>query len=190
VRVVAGEFKGRRLATPRRGADVRPTSDRAREGLFAILGDVAADRVLDLYCGTGALAIEALSRGAAEAVLVDRTPTTAKRNVDALGLAGRATVVRDDALRYLARASLRFNLVFCDPPYKLADRLGPELERLVVPRLAEGARLICESSHRRPLDLELPLSAERRFGEALVRIYQQPAGGRRHPAGGRGKGHG
>jgi 16S rRNA (guanine(966)-N(2))-methyltransferase RsmD len=177
VRVVAGELKGRTLRSPGRGADVRPTSDRAREGLFSILGDVAGAAVLDLYCGTGALAIEALSRGAAEAVLVDKSPQTAERNVSDLELTDRATVLRDDALRYLRRASRRFDLVFCDPPYRLADRLGPDLENLVVPRMAEGARLIVETSHRRPLDLELPLALERRFGEALVRIYE-PGGTR------------
>ena len=177
MRVVAGELKGRRLRSPGRGADVRPTSDRAREGLFSILGDIGGARVLDLYCGTGALAIEALSRGAADAVLVDQRTQTAARNVSDLGLGGRATVVRKDALAYLRRARRRFDLVFCDPPYRLADRLGPELQELVEPRLAEGARLICESSHRRPLDLELPLALERRFGEALVRIYEP--GGRR-----------
>jgi 16S rRNA (guanine(966)-N(2))-methyltransferase RsmD len=175
VRVVAGDLKGRRLRSPRRGADVRPTSDPAREGLFSILGDVAGARVLDLYCGTGALGIEALSRGAATAVLVDHSSQTAARNVSELDLAGRAKVVRDDVKRYLKRATLSFDLVFCDPPYRLADRLGPELEPLLEPRLAEGARLICESSHRRPLELDLPLALERRFGEALFRIYE-PAG--------------
>jgi 16S rRNA (guanine966-N2)-methyltransferase len=175
MRVVAGELKGRRLRSPRRGADVRPTSDRAREGLFSILGDVGGARVLDLYCGTGALAIEALSRGAVNAVLVDESPQTAARNVSELGLGDRAKVVRDDAQRYLRRATLSFDLAFCDPPYRLADRLGPELGPLLEPRLAEGARLICESSHRRPLELELPLALERRFGEALFRIYE-PAG--------------
>jgi 16S rRNA (guanine966-N2)-methyltransferase len=151
---------------------VRPTSDRAREGLFSILGDVGGVRVLDLYCGTGALGIEALSRGAARAVLVDHSSQTAARNVAELGLADRAKVVRDDARRYLRRSTLGFDLVFCDPPYRLADRLGPELEPLLEPRLADGARLICESSHRRPLELTLPLVEERRFGEALFRIYE------------------
>jgi len=177
LRVVAGEFKGRRLRSPGRGVDVRPTSDRAREGLFSILGDVAGTRVLDLYCGTGALAIEALSRGAADVVLVDHSIETATRNVSDLGIGERASLVRDDVPRYLRRASRRFDLVFCDPPYRLADRLGPELGPLLEPRLAEDARLICESSHRRPLDLGLPLALERRFGEALIRIYE-PSGER------------
>jgi 16S rRNA (guanine966-N2)-methyltransferase len=172
LRVVAGELKGRRLASPpRRSADVRPTSDRAREALFAILGDVSGARVLDLFAGTGALAIEALSRGAASAVLVDSDSRLARRNVEGLGLSDRCEVVRSDALRYLARAGETFDLVLCDPPYALAQRIGPELERLVVPRLAPGGRLVVESPAREPVDLELPPVAERRFGEALIRIW-------------------
>jgi 16S rRNA (guanine966-N2)-methyltransferase len=172
VRVVAGEFKGRRLASPpRRSAEVRPTSDRAREALFSILGDVSGARVLDLFAGTGALGIEAVSRGAASAVLVDSDPRLARRNVEELGLSERCEVERSDALRYLARAEETFDLILCDPPYALAGRIGPELERLVPPRLAEDGRLVVESPSREPVDLDLSKVAERRFGEALIRIW-------------------
>jgi 16S rRNA (guanine966-N2)-methyltransferase len=131
--------------------------------------------VLDLFCGTGALAIEALSRGAGDAVLVDTRTSLAHRNVRELGLASRAEVVRSDALRYLRRARRRFDLVFCDPPYRLADRLEGELDSLMDGRLATGGRMITESAARRPLALGLPLIAERRFGDTLIRIH----GGRR-----------
>ena len=172
MRVVAGELKGRRLASPpRRSADVRPTSDRVREALFSILGDVSGERVLDLYAGTGALGIEALSRGASSAVLVDSDPRLARRNVEVLGLSDRCEVVRFDALRYLARTDESFDLVLCDPPYALAPKLGPELERLIPARLAEHGRLVVESPSREPVDLDLPQLAERRFGEALIRIW-------------------
>lgn len=172
MRVVAGELRGRRLASPpRRSAAVRPTSDRAREALFAILGDVSDLRVLDLFCGTGALAIEALSRGAASAVLVDQEPRLARRNVAALGVGERSVVVRSDVLRYLERATERFDLVLCDPPYGLAGRLAPDLDRLLPPRLAEGARVVVESAAREPLELDLPLLRERGYGEALIRIH-------------------
>jgi 16S rRNA (guanine966-N2)-methyltransferase len=172
VRVVAGELKGRRLASPpRRSAEVRPTSDRAREALFQILGDVSGARVLDLFAGTGALAIEALSRGAASAVLVDSDPRLARRNVDELGLSDRCEVVSSDALRYVARAEETFDLILCDPPYALAGRIGPELERLVPPRLAPNGRLVVESPAREPVELNLPQLAERQFGEALIRIW-------------------
>jgi 16S rRNA (guanine966-N2)-methyltransferase len=175
VRIVAGELGGRRLEAPR-GAAVRPTADRVREALFSILGDVSDARVLDLYCGTGALGIEALSRGAVTAELVDTRPATVRRNVEALGLEGRATVVRSDAMRYLRRQDARFDLVFCDPPYELAARLAPELDELAPSRLAEGGRLITESGLRRPIELELPLLVERRYGDTLVRIHGRRAG--------------
>lgn len=150
---------------------MRPTADRVRESLFAILGDLGALRVLDLFAGTGALAIEALSRGAAEATLVDTDPSLAERNVTALGLAQRARVVRGDARGFLRRERGSFDLVFCDPPYRLADRLGPDLDKLLPPHLAAGARVIAESDIGAPLELSLPLADERRYGDTLIRIH-------------------
>jgi 16S rRNA (guanine966-N2)-methyltransferase len=176
VRVVGGELRGRRLATPpSRSRDVRPTAERVREALFSILaGHVDGARVLDLFCGTGALAIEALSRGAETAVLVDRHPGLARRNVAALGLEARAEVVGADALAHLRRSGGQFDLVFCDPPYKLADRLAPDLNNLVPPRLRGGALVILESSSRRPVRLDLELMTERRYGEAWIGVYSNP----------------
>jgi 16S rRNA (guanine966-N2)-methyltransferase len=172
MRVVAGELGGRRLvAPPGASAAVRPTSDRVREALFSILGGIDGARVLDLFCGTGALAIEALSRGAAGATLVDSHTALARRNVRQLGLEDRCEVVRSDAIRFLRRSRQRFDLIFCDPPYRLADRLEGELDSLIPGRLAEGGRLICESAARRPLELTLPLLAERRYGDTLVRVH-------------------
>jgi 16S rRNA (guanine966-N2)-methyltransferase len=177
MRVVAGELKGRRLLSPpRRSAAVRPTSDRVREALFSILGDLEGAIVLDLFCGTGALAIEALSRGAGRATLVDARTSLARSNVSRLGLADRCEVVRSDVPRYLRRAGGRFDLVFCDPPYRLADRLEGELDALIPARLAEGGRLITEGAVGRPLALSLPLITERRFGDTLIRIHRAPCG--------------
>jgi len=176
MRVVAGELGGRRLATPpRRSGAVRPTSDRAREAIFSILGDaVAGAAVLDLFCGTGALGIEAISRGAKSAVLVDQQVQLALRNVNDLGLGDRCQVVRADVLAYLPRSPERFDLVFCDPPYNIADRFAADLDSSISERIAEGGRLICESAARRPLSLSLPLLDERRYGEASVRVYGGP----------------
>ena len=172
MRVVAGQLKGRRLASPpRRSQTVRPTSDRAREAIFSILGEVSGACVLDLFCGTGALAIEALSRGSASATLVDSNTTLAARNVRDLDLEAVCEIVRDDVRRYLGRTEARFDLIFCDPPYRLADRLEGELAQLIPPRLADGGRLIVESSAHHPLDLGLPIATERRFGEAVLRVY-------------------
>src|SRR5215218_7929078 len=110
VRVSGGELRGRRLQVPKKG--VRPTTEKVREAVFSILGDVAGARVLDLFCGSGALAIEALSRGAAEATLVDTRPATARRNLEALGLAERGRTIRSDAARFLRHAEASsFDLV-------------------------------------------------------------------------------
>ena len=173
MRVIAGELKGRRLATPARGADVRPTADRVREALFSILGDVGSLRVLDLFCGTGALGIEALSRGAAEATMVDTDTGLAARNVEALGLGERASVVRADSVAYLEASGPEFDLILCDPPYRLAARLEAQLRKLVPGRLAPHGRLVVESAARRPVDLEpdLVLARERRYGDSSLRIW-------------------
>src|SRR3954447_26336637 len=120
IRVTGGELRGRRLHVPKAG--VRPTTGMVREAIFAMLGNLEGASVLDLFAGSGALAIEALSRGAAEATLVDTRPEGARRNIDQLGLDDRADVVRSDALRYLRHGDGRsFDLVLCDPPYRLAD---------------------------------------------------------------------
>lgn len=172
MRVVAGELGGRRLEAPK-GDRVRPTSDRAREALFSILGDIDGAEVLDLFCGTGALAIEALSRGAARAVLVDTDTTWAERNAEALSLAERAETVRQDALAYLRSPGPGFDLVLCDPPYRLAPRLGSQLEELVPQRLRDGGRLVVESPASEPIGLAAPfiLGVDRAYGEASLRVW-------------------
>jgi 16S rRNA (guanine966-N2)-methyltransferase len=170
IRVTGGELRGRRLHVPRSG--VRPTTGKVREAIFSVLGSVEGARVLDLFAGSGALGIEALSRGAAEAALVDSRPGAARRNVDDLDLAERAQVIRADAIRFLSRAEERsFDLVLCDPPYRLADRLAADLVHLIPRALAAGGRALLESSPERPLDLELPLLAERSYGDTMIRVY-------------------
>jgi 16S rRNA (guanine966-N2)-methyltransferase len=171
LRITGGELGGRRIRAPK-GAKLRPTTERVREAIFSILGDVSGARVLDLFCGTGALAIEALSRGAAEAALVDTHPAAARRNLEALELTGRARTFRSDAGRFLRRAEeASYDLVLCDPPYRLADRLAADLDPLIRNALAEGGRVMAESSPDRPLPLTLPLVTERSYGDTLVRIH-------------------
>jgi 16S rRNA (guanine966-N2)-methyltransferase len=173
LRITGGELGGRRIRAPRgRGGGVRPTTERVREALFSILGDVSGLRVLDLFAGTGALAIEALSRGASEATLVDRDARLARRNVEGLGLSARATVRRSDAARFLRRAEPgSFDLVLCDPPYGLDDRAARELEPLIRRCLSERGRAVVESAPGGGLLLELPLLLERRYGETLIRVH-------------------
>lgn len=178
MRVIAGELKGQRLVAPR-GWKVRPTSDRVREAIFSALGDVAGARVLDLYCGTGALAIEALSRGAAEAVLVDHDTLPALGNVERLGLGDRVELLRSDVFRWLESQppARRFDLVFVDAPYRLADRVGQELNSHLPRLLASGGRAIVESGARRPLRIDsLEPLRQRRYGAADVSFYGRKDG--------------
>jgi 16S rRNA (guanine966-N2)-methyltransferase len=171
VRVVAGEFKGRRLAAPR-GARTRPTADRVREALFSMLGDVSGARVLDLYAGSGALGIEALSRGAESAVFVERDTRAAaviERNLASLGL--EEQIVRQDAPRFLARVEGMFDLVFCDPPYDSAPRLAGALAERLPALTSENARIVTESDKRMPLELPFPLLTERTYGDTRIAIH-------------------
>jgi 16S rRNA (guanine966-N2)-methyltransferase len=174
VRVVAGLYGGRRLRAPA-GKGIRPTSDRVREALFSMLGDVAGLTVLDLFAGSGALGVEALSRGAASTTFVDSAPRAARavqENLHALG--AEAEVRRQDARAFLrnARAQARqYDLVFLDPPYRRAAALAGELTALLEPVLSAGARVVSESDRRAPLDLALPLTEERRYGDTLIRIH-------------------
>jgi 16S rRNA (guanine966-N2)-methyltransferase len=181
MRVIAGELGGQQLVAPR-GWKVRPTSDRAREAIFSVLGArVDGARVLDLYCGTGALAIEALSRGAARATLVDRDTRAAVGNVERLGLSERVELVRTDVSRWLENRESGeeepvFDLVFVDAPYRLADRVGQELDSRLPGLLAEGGRAIVESGARRPLHIDsLSRLRQRRYGAADVSIYGSEA---------------
>lgn len=171
-RIVAGTYGGRRLAVPPRGT--RPTSERVREAVFSRLehlGAVADARVLDLYAGSGALGLEALSRGAASAVLVESDATAARvcrTNVRTLGLAGRAEVAQTTVERYLAGAGPA-DLVLADPPYAL-DSLDDVLSALVGV-LAPGGTVVVERATRAaPLrwpDGLLP-DDDRRYGETHV----------------------
>ncbi len=179
MRVVAGRLGGRRLLAPPGGA-TRPTSDRVREALFSLLGPLDGERVLDLFAGSGALAIEALSRGAGMAVLVERDPraaAVAARNLTALGLGDeQARLVRAPAAAALRAARERresYDLVFLDPPYRQAPALGDELTRALGPLLAPAARVVTESDRRAPLELSLPLVDERRYGDTLIRIHNR-----------------
>ncbi len=153
MRVIGGTARGTRLARVPPGT--RPVSDRAREGLFASLGDaVVGARCVDLFAGTGALGIEALSRGAEHAVLVDSSESavrTLRANLTRTGLASRGTVVRSDVRRFLARRSDRFDLAFLDPPYA-APNIRDVLE-LAASRLAPGAILVLTRARRDTSDV-------------------------------------
>jgi 16S rRNA (guanine966-N2)-methyltransferase len=169
VRVVAGRYKGRTLHAPR-GSAVRPTSDKVRGAIFNVLGDIEGLHVLDLFTGTGALGIEALSRGAADATFVDTDTAPVQRNLDAI--AAEVAVHRRDALNWLAGASDHYDLVFADPPYSSAPSLGERLTELLPAILSKNARIVTESDKRAPLELGIPLEFERDYGDTRIRIHR------------------
>ncbi|HEX5309158.1 MAG TPA: 16S rRNA (guanine(966)-N(2))-methyltransferase RsmD [Solirubrobacteraceae bacterium] len=178
MRVIAGSLRGRRLGAPR-GQGTRPTSDRVREALFAMLGDLQGASVLDLFAGTGALGIEALSRGAARALFVerDRDALRALRsNLRALALRAPLANVRGGdalaALRDAQNGGETYDLVFVDPPYARAGELQAPLVELLPRVLSEnGGRVAVESDRRAPLKLPLTALRERRYGDTVIAIY-------------------
>lgn len=182
VRIIGGSAGGRRLATPR-GAATRPTTDRVRESLFSILGGPPeGTRVLDLFAGSGALGLEALSRGADHTVFVDQAPAALevlRANLRSLGFGDRATVLRADALRALPRlerAGERFGWIFVDPPYAsgLADAV---LERLGTGDLvaAEGVVAVEHDRRRSPAQRSgvLIRDDQRRYGDTVLSLYRR-----------------
>jgi 16S rRNA (guanine966-N2)-methyltransferase len=170
--VVAGRFKGRTLHAPP-GQGTRPTSDKVREAIFSVLGDIEGLDVLDLFAGSGALGIEALSRGAHSAVFVDsdeKAVIVIRRNLEGVGV--EAPVQRRDVLHYLTAVEGRFELVFVDPPYSSAPRMGESLSRLLPAVLSKDAVIVTESDKRAPLQLELPLEFERDYGDTRIRMHR------------------
>ena len=172
MRVVAGTHRGRRLRAPR-GADTRPTADRVREAVFSILGPIDGLRVLDLFAGSGAMGVEALSRGAAHATFVDRDPQAiacVRANLEALGLADRAEVIKRDwrsAVRGLA-ASQRFcGLCVMDPPYTVLPSIVREATDAMVELMPDGGFVVIEG----PAAGEPPLVTEEHVESRIDRTY-------------------
>lgn len=177
MRVISGSARGRRLkALP--GMDTRPTADKVKEAVFNIIQfDIEGRRVLDLFSGTGQMGIEALSRGAEHAVLVDKAPAAVsviRDNLAATGFIGQARVVQSDWQTFLGSCREKFHLIFLDPPYQ-QSHLENALETIAaIDILSEHGIIICES----PLDKELPDLAgplekgrEYRYGKIKVTLY-------------------
>jgi 16S rRNA (guanine966-N2)-methyltransferase len=178
MRIIAGQLKNKRLfSVP--GQITRPTADRLRESLFNILSpDVHGAQVLDLFAGTGALGIEAMSRGARGAVFVDRRKAAVRvieRNITSCSLQRQCRVIQWDVLRNLnclQAIAPRFTLVFMDPPYE-TGAVGPALVHLRDSRsLAADARIVVEHSRREPLmigdESAFRLDDQRRYGKSIV----------------------
>ena len=177
IRIIGGELKGRKLVTVR-GLKTRPTADRVRESIFNILGDsVRGARVLDLYAGTGAMGIEALSRGAESVLFADdhqAALTALKKNIKTCSLQSRANTIKWNILNNLnviRSHSPAFDLVFLDPPYN-KNMIAPTLPNLDASRcLQNKSRLAFEHSPLEPIPENLPafkISDRRRYGKTLV----------------------
>jgi 16S rRNA (guanine966-N2)-methyltransferase len=171
MRIIAGSHRGQRIAAPR-GRDTRPTSDRVRENAFNLIGPVDDAEVLDLFAGSGALGLEALSRGASSATFVesDRDAVrTINANLDKLKL--RGTVLHEDALRTVARERRSFDLILCDPPYDYdQQRLAPYLAGLLAP----DGLLVYETSGRAdpPAVPGLDVRTSRTYGSARLTLFE------------------
>jgi 16S rRNA (guanine966-N2)-methyltransferase len=176
MRIIAGSRKGARIFAPK-GAETRPTGDRVRESVFNLVGPVEDAEVLDLFAGSGALGLEALSRGARHATFVEADRAAAEtivRNVEKLALEG-ATVLRDDAARKVAAdaaAARRYDLVLIDPPYRMLSRFLPPLARYLPAVVAPGGLVVVESDAREEPELPLPLRTSRRYGSVRVTLFE------------------
>ena len=178
MRIIAGSRKGARIFAPK-GHEVRPTGDRVREAIFNLVGPVDDLEVLDLFAGSGAMGLEALSRGASQVTFVEADRAAAEmivRNLDKLALEG-ATVIRDDAARKLAAdaaAGRRYDLVLIDPPYRMLARLLPTLAAYVPAVVAPDGLVVVESDARDEPELPLPQRTSRRYGSARVTVFTAP----------------
>ena len=175
MRIIAGTHRGHRLVTPK-GLDTRPTGDRVREAAFNLIGPVDDASVLDLFAGSGAMGLEAMSRGAGRVVFVesDRAAVRAiDENLDRLRL--RGTVLHEDAARVLreeARAGRRYDLVLVDPPYEMYPDLQPALARTLPRVLADDGLLVVETDSRTEPELPLSLRTSRRYGRARLTLFE------------------
>lgn len=176
MRVITGAARGRRLETLE-GLDTRPTAERVKEGLFSVIQfDIEGRRVLDLFAGSGQLGVEAMSRGAASCVFVDKNPDAVeviRRNLKAAGLTANTQVVCVEAGAYLTRPGETFDLAFLDPPYA-AGLLEPTLQRLTA-HMNPGGIIACETD----ADAALPeqvgsfsLARTYRYGRTLIWLYR------------------
>jgi 16S rRNA (guanine966-N2)-methyltransferase len=176
MRIIAGSRKGATIYAPKQ-ADTRPTGDRVREAAYNLIGPVDGASVLDLYAGSGAMGLEALSRGAASAVFVEsdrEACRTIQRNLEKLRLEG-AQVVCVDALTALAQeasSSRRYDLVLVDPPYRMFSDLQTSLAAYLPAVLGEGGLLVVETSSREEPELPLPMRTSRRYGSARLTLFE------------------
>ena len=175
MRIVAGSRKGHRIAAPK-GVVTRPTGDRVREAVFSLIGPVEGAAVLDLFAGSGAMGLEALSRGAASCVFVERDREAARAvqaNLEKLRLTGAVVANRDvaSALREERDRGRRYDLVLVDPPYEEWEAHEALLAALLPALLADDGLVVVETSERAEPELPLDLVTARRYGSARITVF-------------------
>ncbi len=176
MRIVAGSRKGHRISAPKAGT--RPTGDRVREAIFSLIGPVGGAAVLDLFAGSGALGLEALSRGAASCVFVERDRAAARvirANLEKLRLTGATIMNRDvaAALREERARGRRYDLVLVDPPYEEWQGQATKLAELLPDVLGDDGLVVVEASERIEPELPLDLVTSRRYGSARITVFSR-----------------
>jgi len=176
MRIIAGEKRGARIVAPK-GHDTRPTADRVREAAFNLIGPVDGATVLDLFAGSGAYGLEALSRSAASAVFAEDDPVACRaihQNLEKLRLTG-ATVLCRDAIQVLseeAGAGRRYDLVLVDPPYRMFSSVQTGLATYLPQVLADDGLAVVETHAKKEPELQLAVRTSRRYGSARLTLYE------------------
>jgi len=175
LRIIAGNNKGTIITAPK-GSRTRPTADKVRGAIFNMLGDVTGFSVLDLFAGSGALGLEAMSRGAAGALLVDSSPAAIAaihKNITKLRHENARAARRGylAILKDAAKKRHRYDLIFVDPPYRMHRVIEPELARWLPDVMAPGARVVVESGSSLEISLPLELLNDKVYGDTRVRIF-------------------
>ncbi|MBA2642276.1 MAG: 16S rRNA (guanine(966)-N(2))-methyltransferase RsmD [Actinobacteria bacterium] len=178
MRIVAGSRKGHRISAPP-GTVTRPTGDRVRESAFQLIGPVEGAAVLDLFAGSGAMGLEALSRGAVRVVFVERDRGACRviaQNLEKLRLTGAVVLCRDvvDALRETRARGHRYDLVLVDAPYDEWTEYATLLAELLPDVLGDGALVVVETASRTEPELPLDLVMTRRYGSARISVFRNP----------------
>jgi len=173
VRIISGTLRGNKL-TNFTGNDVRPTSDRIKEWIFNVLGNIEGSKVLDLFAGTGNLGIEAISRGAESVTFVDSSYESLqliKKNVALMKLENRVNIQRKDSVKFIGKKIKgEFDLIFADPPYSYSD--SSRLTLRVMDILPENGSFIYETSTKVSQTLPIEPDRVKKFGETVINIYR------------------
>lgn len=176
MRVISGMARGRKLQSPDEGGDIRPTTDKVKESVFNIIQfNIEGRRFLDLFAGSGQMGIEALSRGANQAVFVDksnRSLNIVRSNIEKIGLEERSKIVNRDALSFLAINLDKFDIAYLDPPYSAG--LLQEVLPVVVENMNKGGLIVCESLLNESLPEKVgafSLDREYRYGKIKISLY-------------------